>query len=161
MCGSLEILTNEANFYYYYKDVQELVAHEESSLFPPRFIVNVIKKPNCITDLSTNIKVTLHKKAKGETSEDSASFKLFVSASPLASTASNCTSHGTLNFHRLMKCLRPLNNVVDGDLYYFVTCLLPENGLKVVEDIKFSGKEDKIRKICEAFLDKKGASCMD
>ena len=157
---STEILTNEANFYYYYKDVQELVAHEESSLFPPRFIVNVIKKPNCITDLNTNIKVTLHKKGKGETSEDSASFKLFVSVSPLASTASNCKSQGTLDLHRLMRCLRPLKDVVEGDLYYFVTCLLPENGLKVVEDIKFKGisKEDKIRKICEAFLDEKGAS---
>ena len=157
---STEILTNEANFYYYYKDVEELLAHEESSLFPPCFIVNVIKKPNCITDLNTNITVTLHKKSKDQILKDSISFKLFVPVFPIDAKASNCTSQGTLDLHRLMRCLRPLNDVVEGDLYYFTTCLLPENGVKVVEDIKFSSmnKEDKIRKICEAFLSEKGAS---
>ena len=39
--------------------MKDLEANENASLFPPRFIVNVTKKPNINTDLSTNIAVTL------------------------------------------------------------------------------------------------------
>ena len=158
---STEIQTTEANFYYYYTDVEDLLAHEESSLFPPRFIVNVIKKPKCTTNLNTNIIVTLHNKAKGKTSKDTTSFKLFVSVFTMKNIEDSTeVSKGTLNFNRLMRCLRSVDTTVDGDLYYFVTCLLPENGIKVIEAMKCSGtsREDKIKKICETFLSEKDAS---
>ena len=80
---STEILTKDMNIYFDYTNVEELLTLEESSFFPPRFIINVTKKPNCKSYLNTNIIVTFHNKAKRRTSTDHASFNLFVSAIPI------------------------------------------------------------------------------
>ena len=61
-----------------------------------------------------------------------------------------------------MRCLRTLNDaiVTDSDMYSFVKLLLPRNGESIIEDIKRHScisKENKIKKICEAYL-KEGAS---
>ena len=58
---STEIRTKEVNFYNFYKDVEDLLAHEENALFPPRFILNVVKKSKCTTDLNASIMITLYK----------------------------------------------------------------------------------------------------
>ena len=47
--------------YNYYTIIKDVVASEDASLFPPRFTVNVKKKPNCSADWNTNIMITLHK----------------------------------------------------------------------------------------------------
>ena len=73
---STEIKTKCINFYNYYTDTKELRANELISLFPPRFIVNVTKKPICNTHLSTKIMVILHK-AEGKSFEP-IPFYLFV-----------------------------------------------------------------------------------
>ena len=72
-----KIQTKSINFHNYYTNGKDLEASEDASLFPPRFIVNVTKKANCNTDLSTNIMVTLYN-AK-EKPLESISFYLFVS----------------------------------------------------------------------------------
>ena len=56
--------------------MKELKANEDISLFPPHFIVNVTKKPDCNTNLDTNITVTLHKGE--EKSTKSIPFNVFV-----------------------------------------------------------------------------------
>ena len=276
-----KIKTKEINFYNYYTDAEGLKAHENMSLFPPRFIVNVTRNPECNKDLDTNIMINL--KNNGLI-ESCISFELFVpiyaiikgaiekgkcssitnyddhlynkpdmkdlvrystniankwrqialellitkpeidviiinnrndvinqcqdmftvwlqnfnspcwchfikaldivglsdiakkvikthlkqrSKSTVASVATSIKSNlvqdqnDTLNFHRLMRHLRTLsNNILDCDLYYFVTNLLPAEGAKLAEDIKHStiSREDKIKKICEEFLKEKDAS---
>ena len=60
--------TKKINFYNYYTDKEHLKRNEDSSLFPERFIVSVTKKPECNTDLSTEIMITLHKN-EGKTLE--------------------------------------------------------------------------------------------
>ena len=73
---STEIKTKWINFYNYYTNTKDLEANELISLFPPRFIVNVTKKPNCNTHLSTKIMVILHKAE--EKSLEPIPFYLFV-----------------------------------------------------------------------------------
>ena len=81
---STEIETKSINFYNYYTDTEELRANEFISLFPPRFIINVTKKPNCNTELRTSIMVTLHK--AGEKSPKPIPFYLFVPKSTETTT---------------------------------------------------------------------------
>ena len=81
-CRSTKMPTNKVLFHYY-KGMQDILVHEESSLFPPGFIVQVIKKSNCITDLNTNITVTLNTNAKEQSPRDSVSFKIFVPVFPI------------------------------------------------------------------------------
>ena len=57
---SKKVLTKEVNFYNYYTSVEDLRASEENSLYPPRFVLHVIKKYKCTTDLDTDIMVTLY-----------------------------------------------------------------------------------------------------
>ena len=153
---STEILTRDMNNYFDYTDVEELLTYEENSLFPPRFIINVAKKRKCNVDLDTYITVTLQSKAKRKASRDYASFKLLVS--PMSTKSS---TNSKVNFYQLMRCLRTLNDnaVTDFDISCFVTYLLPRNGETVIEDMKkhHISKEDKIKKICKAFL-REGAS---
>ena len=70
------IETKSINFYNYYTNTKDLEANENVSLFPPRFVVNVTKKPNINTDLSTNIKVTLYKAE--EKPKEEIPFYLFI-----------------------------------------------------------------------------------
>lgn len=153
---STEILTRDMNNYFDYTDVEELLTYEENSLFPPRFIINVAKKRKCNVDLDTYITVTLQSKAKRKASRDYASFKLLVS--PMSTKSS---TNSKVNFYQLMRYLRTLNDnaVTDFDISCFVTYLLPRNGETVIEDMKkrHISKEDKIKKICKAFL-REGAS---
>ena len=72
---SAEIETKCINFHNYYTDAKELRANELISLFPPHFIVNVTQKPNCNTELHTDITVILNK-AEGKSKQ--ISFYLFV-----------------------------------------------------------------------------------
>ena len=86
---SKKINTKEINFYNYYKDMEQLKANENNSLFPQRFVVNV-KKSESNTGLDTNIMVTLHN-SEGE-KLDPIPFKLCV---PIVS-ATNTTKQTKL-----------------------------------------------------------------
>ena len=55
-----KIYTEKVNFYNHYTDMEDLKANEECQLFPPRFILNVVKDPECTTTLNTDIIVTLY-----------------------------------------------------------------------------------------------------
>ena len=56
----------------------ELKAHENESLFPPRFVINVIKESECKVGLNTDILITCNTE---ET--ESVKFKLYVSVSAM------------------------------------------------------------------------------
>ena len=56
---SMEIQTKLINFYNFYTDVEELLAHEEMTLFPPRFILNVVKVSEYSTNLVTDLDITI------------------------------------------------------------------------------------------------------
>ena len=58
---SRSIETKEINFYNNFRDKEHLKRNEDNSLFPKRFIVNVIKKCGCNTDLNIEMEVALHK----------------------------------------------------------------------------------------------------
>ena len=75
---SKEIKTREINFHNYYKSAADLKASEKSSLFPPRFVVNVIRKSDCTNELSTEIQISL---CDGRKSYETVQFKLYVSLS--------------------------------------------------------------------------------
>ena len=79
---STEIHAKEVNFYNSYTNAADLQASEESSSFPPRFIINVIKRSKCNKDLNQNINVILYNE-EGIPSKH-IPFKLFVSVSALA-----------------------------------------------------------------------------
>ena len=79
---------------------------------------------------------------------------------PVLPTGSLVQDKGILNPSRLMRYLRLLNNEIESDLLYFVTLLLPDNGLKVAKAIKCGNisKEKKFKEICDAFLKEETAS---
>ena len=79
---------------------------------------------------------------------------------PPSPTGSLVQGKDTLNLSRLMRYLRPLNNVMECDLYHFVTFLLPDEGVKVAKAIRKGGKsgEEKIKEICDAFLNEETPS---
>ena len=72
-----KILTKKVNFYNDYTNKEDLQASEEDSLFPPRFIVNVIKKTGCTNDLNTNIIIALYNN-ESEPVAESIQFKVFI-----------------------------------------------------------------------------------
>ena len=80
---STEIKTKKVNFYNYYTSKETLQVSEEMSLFPPRFVVNVVRKTECMTDLNTSMTVTLYR-AEEKRSVESIALKLFVSISAIA-----------------------------------------------------------------------------
>ena len=80
---STKIKTKEVNFYNYYTSKEALQISEEMSLFPPRFVVNVVRKTECLTDLNTSMTVTLYR-AEEKRSVESIALKLFVSISAIA-----------------------------------------------------------------------------
>ena len=53
------IQTEQVNFYNYYTDVDTLIANENISQFPPRFILGVTKNSDCKDHLNSQIKVSL------------------------------------------------------------------------------------------------------
>ena len=57
---SKKIYTKDVNFYNNFTDMEVLEANENNSLFPQRFVVNVIKNSECNTELRTSIMVSLH-----------------------------------------------------------------------------------------------------
>ena len=78
-----------------------------------------------------------------------------LSSLPIPTANEMQVKDDTLNINCLMRLLRKgFSGQSDGDVYYFVTVLLPENGIEVVKEIRHSSgsREDKIKKICEAFL---------
>ena len=83
---SKKILAKRVNFYNYYTNAAELEASEEGSLFPPRFVVNVVKNSKCTTNLNTNITVSLHNNE--DEPVDPIKFKLFVPLSLMATQSS-------------------------------------------------------------------------
>ena len=194
---SMEIRTKEVNFYNFYNDVEELLAHEKYALFPPRFILNVVKKSKCTTDLDTSITITLYK-AEGE-KLDTIFHKLFVpifdAISPISkgNPKHHCSDknppmhaldkaglnkvaeevkkdllepsvHAMASLHLLpnpCELVRYLIDIPDKDFIYFITRLLPKEGaIKVITDIRYGDKtkQDKIEKICKAFLIEKDPS---
>ena len=186
---STEIQTKEVNFYNFFKDVEDLSAHEENALFPPRFILNVVKKP-CSAELDTNITVTLYKDEGRKL--DSIAYKLFVSTFDTSSHASKSDSklhcsedilkphdnanavasltipEGNLKSKQCVpsmhKLVRYLMLIPDEDIIYFVTRLLPkESATKLIKDVIRSNRsrEYTIEKICEAFLKEKDPSWME
>ena len=86
-----------------------------------------------------------------------------VSADVTVSSIDNVVENkdNTLNHPRLMKHLRKLTDskVLDCDITYFAICLLGK-ATEAAKAIKCSdgSREDKINKICEAFLKKESAS---
>ena len=82
---SKKIPTKKVNFhnYYNYENSEDLQRSEEDSLFPPCFIINVVKSSKCTTDLNTDIIVSLYDEGK---LVDSTKFKLFVPISVLTPT---------------------------------------------------------------------------
>ena len=73
---STTVETKGVNFCNDYTNVYGLKAAEEASLFQPRFIIGVIKKIECNTDLDVNIVITL---CDGYEVKASVEFKLFCS----------------------------------------------------------------------------------
>ena len=63
---SKKIPTKTVNFhnYYNYENSEDLWRSEEDLLFPPRFIINVVKSSKCTTDLNTDIIVSLYDEGK-------------------------------------------------------------------------------------------------
>ena len=103
-------------------------------------------------------KVELHKLAEEVQAKHLTRYIITACAAPSTGNVIS-VEHGTLNPHRLMRFLRTLNDELDCDLYFFVTYLLPENGIEVIKDIKTCGsREDKITKICQVFLSEEDAS---
>ena len=88
---STEVETKTVNFYNYYTNKEDLQASEEDSSFPPRFVVNVIRKPECTKRLDTDLTVTLCKESR----DKSIQFKLFV---PIPVMIENCTTSFTQSF---------------------------------------------------------------
>ena len=77
------------NFYNYYTDIEGLEKSEESGLFPPRFILSVVKKSGCDKSLDTNVTVTLYKEEKERSVEQQpVCFNHFV---PISTTAEDST----------------------------------------------------------------------
>ena len=107
-----DIQTKEVNFYNDITNIQDLIAKEEKSLFPPRFIVNVRKKPTstCCEDLDINITVTLCK-ADSEVRK-STEFNLFVSSSATTNDIMKCNRPPTIGCqcNKSMPSLRELQN---------------------------------------------------
>ena len=68
---SRKILTKEINFYNCYANAENLHASEENLLYPPRFVIHVVKKFGCSRDLDTDIMVMLYNH------EDPITFKPF------------------------------------------------------------------------------------
>ena len=99
---SKKMPTKRVNFYKYYTNAAELEASEEDSLFPPRFIVNVVKNYDCTTNLNTNITISLCNNK--DNLINSINFKLFVplsvttaqSSEPLTNTKDSNKQTSTL-----------------------------------------------------------------
>ena len=72
-----KILTEDINFYNYYVNMENLKVIEEIGVFPPRFILEVEKKPNCTDNLDRKIRTVLFK-AENTSPIESVVFKLFV-----------------------------------------------------------------------------------
>ena len=72
-----KISTKEINFYNHYTKMEDLKAIEEIELFPPRFILDVEKQPNCTNNVNRKIRTALFK-TENSTMTESVSFKLFV-----------------------------------------------------------------------------------
>ena len=88
--------------------MEELLANEEISIFPQRFIVNVTKKFECNMDLDTNIMVILN---KGETME-SIPFKLYVSISTAVRDTSRTQNLPLIGDHQCNEHKPELNKLV-------------------------------------------------
>ena len=84
--NSKEIETREINFYNYYKNTADLKESEENALFPPRFIVNVIRKSDCTKELITKIQISLCEEGK---LDKTIQFKLYVPISVSPSKRQN------------------------------------------------------------------------
>ena len=56
-----KISTEDINFYNYYMNMENLKVIEEIGVFPPRFILEVEKKPNCTDNLNRKIRTALFK----------------------------------------------------------------------------------------------------
>ena len=79
------IKTKKVNFYNYYTEEEKLKQHEELSLFPPRFIVNIRNtKHRYATNLDLNVIITLCNNIKERKLLDTTTMKLLV---PLPATA--------------------------------------------------------------------------
>ena len=72
---SQHIQTCKINFYNEYTYMAALEKDEKISLFPPRFVVNVVRKSECTKDLSTAIKISL---CDNEKLRETIKFKLYV-----------------------------------------------------------------------------------
>ena len=68
--------TKRINFFNYYKNSEELLAHEECSLFPPRFVLKIVKDLECNKHLVTAVEVTLYNTEDMKT--PSCPYNLFV-----------------------------------------------------------------------------------
>ena len=95
-----KIYTEKVNFYNHYTKMEELEAKEECQLFPPRFILNIVKDPECTTFLNADITVTMYNIE--EKKDDTCIFNLFVPVplkkiSPVVETRpSKCASSMTI-----------------------------------------------------------------
>ena len=79
---SRDIRAYEINFYNYYASMEALMESGENSLYPPHFIVNVVRKSECTKDLNTALNVSLSEEEKAD---QVILFKLHVSISALLS----------------------------------------------------------------------------
>ena len=61
---SNEIKAYETNCYKYYASMAALKESEANSLFPPCFLVNVVRKSECIKDLRITLNISLCKEGK-------------------------------------------------------------------------------------------------
>ena len=83
---SKKILAKKVNFYNDYERndpnaSDNLHASEEDLSFPPRFVVNVVRKTDCTTDLNTNLEIILYNNESK--SVESIHFKLYIPISAL------------------------------------------------------------------------------
>ena len=107
-----DIQTKEVNFYNNITSIQDLIAKEEKSLFPPRFIVNIRKKTTstCYEDLDINITITLCKADSAV--RKSTEFNLFVPASATTNDIMKCNRPPTIGCqcNKSIPSLRELQN---------------------------------------------------
>ena len=104
-----KITTKTVNIYNYHINMEELEVNEKNSLYPPRFVLNVVKKPGCTKDLDTDIMVSLYDQENGIKSQR---LKVFVSVPPCQVKAADASILEPLHHDNCKKASLTLKDLV-------------------------------------------------
>ena len=165
---SKKIPTKKVNFhnYYNYENSEDLWRSEEDSLFPPRFIINVVKSSKCTTDLNTDIIVSLYDEGK---LVDSTKFKLFVPISVLTSigiSVSDCNAKSPIIGHhhcennkpKLVELSKYKTNISNRWKEVALNLGIPEDIFSTI-DTNYPILEDKCHYMFKTWLDTTISAC--